>query len=167
MSCLSFRSEVLPETPPLLADFLGSLTSELSSSSGSSCSTSIDKVRLEQLSPLALAYIGDAVYELYVRSQLLLPPKRIAQYHSEVVNRVRAETQAAYLSAIEADLTPEEQDIVRRGRNAVTHKPKRLSPKIYQQATSLEALIGYLYLTDRDRLQELLAQSHLHPEPNA
>ncbi len=162
-----FGSAVLPEIKPLLVDFLGSLTPELNQKSGSLNSSPVNSIQPEQLSPLALAYIGDAVYELYVRSQLLLPPKRISQYHSQVVNRVRAETQAAYLCAIEADLTPEEKDIVRRGRNAVSHKPKRLSPKVYQQATSLEALIGYLYLTDRSRLQELLAQSHLHTEPNA
>ena len=125
-------------------------------------SVPLSKVRPEQISPLALAYIGDAVYELYVRSQFLFPPKKISRYHAEVVSRVRAESQAAYLEAIAADLTPEELDIVRRGRNAVTQKHKRLSGKIYQQASSLETLIGYLYLSDTHRLEELLAKLNLH-----
>lgn len=122
--------------------------------------------QLERLSPLALAYIGDAVYELFVRSKFLLPPKRIADYHSLVVNSVRAESQAAYLKLIQPHLTDKELDILRRGRNAVTKKPKRLSPEIYQQASSLETLIGYLYLTDSDRLKELLAKLNFDSEFN-
>jgi ribonuclease III family protein len=116
----------------------------------------VDKLPLELLSPVALAYIGDAVYELYIRSKLLVPPKKIADYHTQVVTQVRAETQAAYLQQLEPYLTDEEKEIIRRGRNAVTNKPRRLSPKTYQQASSLETLIGYLYLTDCDRLQSLL-----------
>jgi ribonuclease III family protein len=116
----------------------------------------IDKKCLERLSPVVLAYIGDAVYELYIRSKFLIPPRRISDYHEQVVHQVRAETQAAYLQLLEPELTLKEKEILRRGRNAVTNKPRRLSPKIYQQASSLETLIGYLYLTDCDRLQVLL-----------
>jgi ribonuclease III family protein len=119
-------------------------------------SNQIDKKYLERLSPVVLAYIGDAVYELYIRSKFLIPPRRISNYHEQVVTQVRAETQAAYLQRLEPELTFEEKEILRRGRNAVTNKPRRLSPKIYQQASSLETLIGYLYLTDCDRLQVLL-----------
>ena len=126
----------------------------------------IDNLPLKQLSPVALAYIGDAVYELYVRSKLLMPPRRIADYHRQVVNQVRAETQAAYLQYIEPYLTFGEKEILRRGRNAVTKKPRRLCPKIYQQASSLETLIGYLYLTDCDRLQELLTKLSITPDVN-
>lgn len=116
----------------------------------------IDKLPLEHLSPVALAYIGDAVYELYIRSKLLVPPRKIADYHTQVVTYVRAETQAAYLQLLEPYLTNQEKEIIRRGRNAVTNKPRRLSPKIYQQASSLETLIGYLYIVDCDRLKILL-----------
>jgi ribonuclease-3 family protein len=58
-------------------------------------------------------------------------------------------------------LTTSELEIVRRGRNAATGRPKRVNPEIYQQATSLETLIGYLYLTDLPRLTELLQKIHL------
>lgn len=125
--------------------------------------TSIQLPQLERLSPIALAYIGDAVFELYVRTKFLMPPKRMADYHSQVVTQVRAESQAIHLSTLLPDLTDTEKDILRRGRNACTMKPSRLSRKIYQQATGLETLIGYLHLTDPQRLQELLAKLDLEP----
>lgn len=113
----------------------------------------------DHLSPNALAYIGDSVYELYVRLAYLFPPRRIAQYHQQVVAQVRAETQAQQLVILDPHLSEQEKSIVRRGRNATTRRPLRLDPQIYQQASGLEALLGYLYLSDRDRLQALL--SHL------
>jgi ribonuclease-3 family protein len=116
----------------------------------------VSRNQLQQLSPGALAYLGDAVYELYIRMSYLLPPQRLDNYHGLVVAKVRGETQAKILKAILPCLTANELDIVRRGRNACSGRPKRLKPEIYQQATSLETLIGYLYLTDRERLSELL-----------
>jgi ribonuclease III family protein len=113
---------------------------------------------LDQLSPTALAYIGDAVYELYIRTRFLMPPKRMTDYHSQVVAQVKAESQAAYLTYLEPHLTLAEREIVRRGRNACGTKPRRLSGQTYQKATSLETLIGYLHLTDPLRLSELLAK---------
>jgi ribonuclease III family protein len=113
--------------------------------------------QISQISPAALAYLGDAVYELYVRSQYLFPPKRSQVYHRQVVERVRAETQSNYLQLLTPHLTPVEVDIVRRGRNAARGTPRRLDPEIYQQATGLEALVGYLHIVDPQRLQELLA----------
>lgn len=123
-------------------------------------------IPLKQLSPVALAYIGDAVYELYIRSLFLLPPKRIVDYHNSVVTQVKAETQAVYLQHLEPYLTSAEKEIVRRGRNAVTTKPRRLSASVYQRASSLETLIGYLYLSDRDRLQDLLTKLNITPNVN-
>ncbi|GAB4384023.1 MAG: hypothetical protein Kow00121_46910 [Elainellaceae cyanobacterium] len=126
-------------------------------------------LQAHQLSPAALAYLGDAVYELYVRSLYLLPPKRLQDYHAQVVNRVRAESQADYLQTLQPYLTEAEQDILRRGRNATTKKPRRVDPKTYQQATSLETLLGYLYLTNQQRLEQvlaLLAQMNFIPLPN-
>ncbi len=117
----------------------------------------LELAQVEQLSPLALAYIGDAVYELYIRISLLMPPKRMANYHSQVVAQVRAESQAICLQTIEPYLTEQEKDILRRGRNACIGKPRRLSLRVYQQATSLETLIGYLHLTNPQRLSELFA----------
>ncbi|MBF1988287.1 Mini-ribonuclease 3 [Fischerella thermalis] len=121
----------------------------------------IDQVQLQKLSPAALAYLGDAVYELYVRMYYLLPPQRSESYHRLVVAQVRAETQALHLRSLTPHLRHSELEIVRRGRNATTGRPKRLDPEIYQQASSLETLIGYLYLTDQPRLAELLQRLQL------
>jgi ribonuclease III family protein len=113
--------------------------------------------QVQQLSPAALAYVGDAVYELYVRQCHLFPPKRLATYHRQVVAQVRAETQAEHLQSLQPHLTDPELDLLKRGRNGATSHPKRLNPEVYQRATSLETLIGYLYLTDPHRLRELLS----------
>lgn len=121
----------------------------------------ISQSQIQQISPLALAYIGDAIYELYVRMFYLLPMQQVKTYHCLVVAQVRAETQALHLRSLTPHLRPAELEIVRRGRNAASGRPKRVDPKIYQQATSLEALIGYLYLTDSQRLTELLQKLHL------
>ncbi|MCC5656954.1 ribonuclease III [Nostoc sp. XA010] len=120
--------------------------------------------QVQQISPTALAYLGDAIYELYVRMFYLLPLQRTGIYHRLVVEQVRAETQALHLRSLIPHLTDTELEIVRRGRNAATGRPKRLNPEIYQQATSLETLIGYLYLTDYQRLTELLQMLHVEKE---
>ncbi len=114
--------------------------------------------QLNQISPAALAYVGDAVYELYIRTHYLFPPKRVQVYHEQVVAQVRAESQAQHLRSLQPHLTSIELEILKRGRNASSKGPKRLNPEIYQQATSLETLLGYLYLADPQRLMDLLAQ---------
>lgn len=113
---------------------------------------------IQSLSPAALAYLGDAIYELYMRTQYLLPPTRLRDYHQQVVRCVRAETQAAFVKGLMPHLTPEETRILKQGRNAATGQPKRLSLEVYQYATALETLVGYLYLTDTQRLHELLGR---------
>lgn len=123
--------------------------------------------QLQQLSPTALAYLGDAVYELYIRSHFLLPHKRSQTYHNLVVSHVRAEAQASHLRHLTPYLNNAELEIVRRGRNATVGRPRRAAPEIYQQATSLEALVGYLYLSDRQRLYQLLEQLPLLPNSEA
>jgi ribonuclease III family protein len=117
----------------------------------------IDANLISQLSPAALAYLGDAVYELHVRSKFLLPPKRSHVYHQQVVAQVRAEAQSQHLQLLSPHLTSAELDVSRRGRNAANGRPRRLDPEVYQQATSFETLIGYLYITNPQRLAELLA----------
>lgn len=113
--------------------------------------------RVSDIPVAALAYLGDAVYELHVRLQYLSPPKSSHLYHQLVVAKVRAENQAKQLERL--DLTLIESDLVRRGRNAAGSASRHLDPKIYQKATGFEALIGYLYLTNRDRLDQILAQT--------
>ncbi|MEH2389605.1 MAG: ribonuclease III domain-containing protein [Nostoc sp.] len=120
--------------------------------------------QVQKISPSALAYLGDAIYELYVRIFYLVPLQRSGIYHRLVVEQVRAETQALHLRSLIPHLRDTELEIVRRGRNAATGRPKRLNPEIYQQATSLETLIGYLYLTDYQRLTELLQILHVKKE---
>lgn len=121
---------------------------------------SVSQVR--QISPAALAYLGDSVYELYVRRQCLLPLSRLRDYHHQVVTHVRAEAQAQYLESLLPHLTPSELEMVRQGRNAASGGPKRIHPDLYQQATGLEALLGYLYLTNSARLGELLHLLNLY-----
>lgn len=115
----------------------------------------------ERLSPTALAYVGDAVYELYMRVYYLMPPKRSQLYHQAVVQQVRAERQAQHLKTLIPHLNAQELEIVRRGRNSVHRSPRRLDPQTYQEATSLETLIGYLYISDPSRLHELLGTLNL------
>lgn len=111
------------------------------------------------LSPLTWAYIGDAIFELYIRTNLVnktnLKPHKL---HIEAINYVKAKSQAEFLQKIEEILTDEEKDIVRRGRNTKNHHlPKNSNVQEYMHATAFEALIGYLYLTKRHkRLEEIL-----------
>lgn len=116
---------------------------------------------IQRLSPSALAYIGDAVYELYVRVFFLSPPRKLGIYHQLVVAQVCAEAQALHLQKLLPHLQEEEKDIIRRGRNAANTRHKRVHAETYQQASGLETLIGYLYLTDTERLTELLQKLHL------
>lgn len=122
---------------------------------------------IRTLSPVALAYIGDAVYELYVRGYFLMPPKHMQTYHRWVVSQVKAERQSQHLQTLMPVLTPPEADVVRRGRNAAPSGNRRANASTYQQATALEALVGYLYLTDPSRLAELLDQLPLEAPPSS
>lgn len=110
-----------------------------------------------QLSPLTLAYIGDGVYELFVREYIVskgnCPVKKL---HSRAVELVRCEFQAKALAELLQPLfTQEEQEICLRGRNAhVSHVPKNSSVADYHGATAFECVFGYLYLSGRlDRLR--------------
>lgn len=116
-----------------------------------------DEVRL--MPPLTWAYIGDCVYELYIRTELInktnLKPHKL---HIESIKHVKAQAQAKILLSLMDILTEEEKDIVRRGRNAENHHlPKNCDVQDYMYSTAFEALIGYLYLTKREeRLKEIL-----------
>ena len=113
------------------------------------------------MSPLTWAYIGDCVYELYIRSELVNKTKlKPHKLHIASIQYVKAEKQAEILHNIYDDLTDEEKDIVRSGRNSENHHlPKNCSVENYAYSTAFEALIGYLYLTRKDkRLKEILEQ---------
>lgn len=111
------------------------------------------------LPALELAYIGDAVYELWARTYLCGQGIcKVNDLHCKTVALVRAETQAALAQKIASSLTEEENAILHRGRNAKGRMPKHVSVQLYRQATGMEALIGYLYLQGQtERLQEVFA----------
>lgn len=119
----------------------------------------LSDVELRRLSPAALAYLGDAVYELYSRCRYLWPPGSLSDCHQRTVASVNAIAQARSLKQLEPLLTRQEQDILRRGRNAAPRRKAAGDAKTYQQATGFETLIGFLYLSNPQRLQHLL--SHL------
>ena len=109
---------------------------------------------------LALAHVGDAAYELMVRSYLACRgDKTVLKLHKDTVDMVKAPTQAGFADLLKPHLTEEELDYYRRGKNAHTHAaPKSASRQEYQKATGLETLFGALYLLGRtDRLNQLFA----------
>ena len=123
----------------------------------------IDRQRNEAdintMSPLVWAYIGDSVYELYIRMHLVNTSKaKPHKLHIESIKYVKAKAQADILKRIEKSLTEKELEIVKRGRNAENHHlPKNATVQDYMYSTGFEALIGYLYLTKQDvRLIEIL-----------
>lgn len=118
------------------------------------------KVNPKQLSPLNLAFIGDCVYEMLVRESLVTDANRpVNDLHRESVKFVSAKAQTAAFERIKDILTEEEMTIYKRGRNAkVGHSPKSATEGEYHCATGVEALFGYLYLTEQpDRIKELFA----------
>lgn len=119
-----------------------------------------DRETLNAISNLGLAHLGDAVFELMVRSWLCLHGKATAKgLHKATVGYVAAPAQARRAEKIRDLLTEEEADVFRRGRNASPHSiPQNASRGEYQTATALEALFGWLYLRgEKDRLNELFS----------
>lgn len=115
----------------------------------------------------SLAYLGDCIYELYVRCHFLTPPQSIDRYNTLVMGLVCCEAQDVFLKTLLKDdfLSEEERDIVRWGKNVQTnHKraTKRAGTAVYCRASSLETLIGYLYLTNPGRLQEVMKKLGLN-----
>lgn len=114
---------------------------------------------VNMLSPLVWAYVGDSVYELFIRTNLVnnsnAKPHKL---HIESIKYVKAKAQADILIKIFNNLTEKEKDIVKRGRNAQNHHvAKNSNIAEYSQSTAFEALIGYLYLSNQDeRLKEIL-----------
>ncbi len=115
--------------------------------------------KLNTYSPLTLAYIGDSVFDLLVKTYFVSKMNMQAnKYHRLTSNVVKAKAQAEMLKAIEAELTEEELEIYKRGRNSHPYnKAKNASRMEYLEATGFEALVGYLYLDARyERLVELV-----------
>lgn len=107
------------------------------------------------LSIRSYAHIGDAVYELYVREKVVFLTSKPDKLHKISVSLVNAEFQACLLEKLQDKLTDKEKDIVRRARNLSVTTARRVNQALHRQSTAFEALMGYLYLNDKDRLNEI------------
>ena len=117
-----------------------------------------DEMEVNMMNPLVWAYIGDNVYELYIRNYLINNSNaKVHELHINAIKYVKASAQSEILKIIETKLTDEEKNIVRRTRNTQNHHiPKNANPADYTYATAFEGLIGYLFLNHRlGRLKEL------------
>ena len=118
-----------------------------------------NKNEVNLMSPLTWAYVGDSVYELFIRNHLVqttnLKPHKL---HIQAIKYVKAKAQREILEKINDILTEEELEIVRRTRNTENHHvAKNAHPDDYMYSTAFEGLIGYLYLTNqKERLEEIL-----------
>lgn len=119
----------------------------------------LEENEIRQLNPLIWAYIGDAVYEVYIRSFIISNGRKTNKdLHKESIKFVKAGAQSNFLELIMPELTEDEQYIVRRSRNTKSsHIPKNADVIDYRRATALEGLVGYLYLTKNfSRLDEIM-----------
>lgn len=122
------------------------------------------KVEYKQLNSLALAYMGDAIYDVYIRRYLLASGKtKPNRLHTEATRYVSAKAQAAVLKEFIASnfLTEEEEEVARRGRNAKSATtPKNTDVQTYRHSTAFEALIGWLYLAnEQERLNAIIEKA--------
>ena len=122
----------------------------------------MDRAELITISPLVLAYLGDTVYESYVREYLIRKNinKKVNDLHKSAIKYVNAKAQATVIHAIEEELTEDEERIYKRGRNQKSHtSPKNADIIDYKHATGFEALIGYLYLDkNHERLEYIISK---------
>lgn len=119
----------------------------------------MDEIEANQMSPLVWAYIGDSVYEQYIRNYLVTNTKfKPHKLHVEATKFVKAAAQAKILLYLENHLTEDEKEVVRRTRNTKNHHlPKNSNIQEYMYATAFEGLVGYLHLTKNSkRLEEIL-----------
>jgi ribonuclease III family protein len=111
------------------------------------------------LNPLVLALIGDGVYEVFIRTYLVEQNRdmNVHKIHLKTVSHVKAEAQSRYMKIIVDELNEDELNIFKRGRNTKSSTPKNADVTDYRWATGFEALIGYLYILDKnERLNYLL-----------
>lgn len=123
-----------------------------------------DRAVINTMNVLALAFIGDAVYESAVRKYILLnaPSLKVNQLHKQAVRYVRASSQAkALLDMLHSDfLTDQEIAVVKRARNHSSNTPKNADVSDYRYATGLEALIGYIHLLgEKQRSQDIITRA--------
>lgn len=117
----------------------------------------------KEYSPLALAYIGDSIYDLFIRTMILSKGNRhVTQMHRDSVHFVKAHSQAVSAYEIESILTEDEMRVLKWGRNAKSNTtPKNADITDYRMATGFETLIGYLYLNgENERLSHLMHKAY-------
>jgi len=118
-----------------------------------------NETEVNLMSPLVWAYVGDSVYEVFIRTHLVETTKlKPHKLHIEAIKYVKAKAQAEMIEKLQDILTDKEKEIVRRTRNTENHHvPKNANPTDYMYATAFEGLIGYLYLSgQKERLNEIL-----------
>ena len=110
----------------------------------------MQEVDIRELSPLTLAYIGDSIYDLIIKSLVInRGNKQVQKLHKETSSLVQASAQSMMMRAMQEELTDEERAVYKRGRNAKSVSPaKNQSITDYRRATGFEALLGYLYLKE-------------------
>ncbi|MGM0395750.1 MAG: Mini-ribonuclease 3 [Bacillota bacterium] len=112
---------------------------------------SLENEDFRMMSPLQLAYIGDAVFELLVRTAILSRDVNVNKLHKEATKYVKANAQADSAMKLDSILTDDEKSFIRRGRNArINSSPKNVDLRDYKHATGFECLMGYLYLSGND-----------------
>ena len=121
-----------------------------------------DNINPKEYSPLALAYIGDSVYDLFIRTRIIEKGNRhVTDMHREAVSFVKAHSQAVSAYALEEELTEDELRVLKWGRNAKSTPPKNADVTDYRMATGFETLVGYLYISGQDeRLSYLLRKAY-------
>ncbi len=113
--------------------------------------------KIKELNLAAYAHLGDAIYEVFVRELVVWKFQKISNIHKYTTSFVRASFQEEMLFVIEPMLTPQEADIVRRGRNLPLTKQKLNNQTTHRHATAFEVLIGFLYVQNKERLDEIFA----------
>ncbi len=117
----------------------------------------MDEIKIREISPVALAYVGDTVYDLYVRMHLVSRRAgRIEAMHKLATGVVNARAQARAAKLLQPEFTEREAEIFRAGCNAKSTPPRNMSRMDYSLATGLEAVVGYLYLTGQQPRAEAL-----------
>ena len=110
----------------------------------------------DDLGPLQLAWLGDAVWEMHHRLKHCKKPGKSKDLHSSVVAEVKASSQAQALMRLNLHLSDLEKDLVRRGRNKAGRGPRSSESAVYGKATGFETMIGWLFLNNPSRLAQLL-----------
>lgn len=121
----------------------------------------VSSAQPDQMSASSLAYLGDVVFEMFIRSRYVWPSRRMPQLQNTVVSLVNAEAQSKLLQKFVDNfkLTSAEQGVLARGRNAslTARKKGKGGESMYQDSTAFEALIGYTYISDKVRFNEMIS----------